>query len=186
MFLPILTVILEVAALQRTLVETALDEEVGRRYNAAIAKIAAAENCTPLIMAARIDRDSFFQECAKMKEDPAKVLMAYYAKHLESLKQQQESQQGELPGPMDAQVTSVGKRSKKTEEETDRMNRFLDRADKDFRVRVGDMKRARNRQKKVNEARMKKVTSGDGEQENDVEEDMRRLMDEGERLLKSM
>ena len=76
------------------MVKTAIDEEVGRRYDAAIAMIAVAESCTPLIMATRIDRDAFFQECAKMKEDPAKVLMAFYAKHLESLKQQQESQQG--------------------------------------------------------------------------------------------
>jgi len=55
-------------------------------------------------------------------------------------------------------------------------------------VRVGDMKRARNRQKKVNEARMKQSTSGDGAQwnNNDVEEDMLRLMDEGQRLLNEM
>jgi len=50
------------------------------------------------------------------------------------------------------------------------------------------MKRARNRQKKVNEARMKQSTSGDGAQwnNNDVEEDMLRLMDEGQRLLNEM
>jgi len=173
-----------------TLVKTGIDEEVGRRYDDAIAKIAAAEKCTPLSMAARIDRDGFFQECLNIKEDPAKVLMAHYARHLEEGKQQQQQQQqqqqGQLGGvPMDA--VSVGKIKKKTsDKESHRMNKFLDRADNDFRVRVGDMKRARNRQKKVNEARMKQGTSGDGAQENDVEEDMLRLMDEGQRLLKDM
>ena len=49
--------------------------------------LAAAENCTPPQMAPRIDRDAFFQECLKLKEDPAKVLMAHYAKHLEEGKQ---------------------------------------------------------------------------------------------------
>jgi len=171
------------------LVKTGIDEEVGRRYDDALAKIAAAEKCTPLQMAARIDRDGFFQECLKLKEDPAKMLMAYCAKYLEEGKQQQQQQQlqeGEVGGVlMDA--VSVGKIKKKTsDEESFRMNKFLDRADNEFRVRVGDMKRARNRQKKVNEARMKQGTSSDGAQENDVEEDMMRLMDEGERLLSDL
>jgi len=177
------------------LVKTGIDEEVGRWYDDAITEIAAAEKCTPLQMAARIDRDGFFQESLKLKEDPAKVLMAYYAKHLEEAKQQQQQQQqrqqlqqGEVGGvPMDA--VSVGKIKKKSsEEESYRMNKFLDRADNEFRVRVGDMKQARNRQKKVNEARMKQSTSGDGAQENDndVEEDMLRLMDEGQRILNDM
>jgi len=41
-------------------------------------------------VAARIDRDGFFQESLKLKE--AKVLMACYAKHLEEGKQQQQQQ----------------------------------------------------------------------------------------------
>jgi len=54
-------------------------------------------------------------------------------------------------------------------------------------VRVGDMKQARNRQKKVNEATMKQSTSGGAqENNNDMEEDMLRLMDEGQRFLNDM
>jgi len=88
------------------LVKTGVDEEVGRRHDDAIAKSAAAEKCNPLQMAARIDRDAFFQECLKLKEDPAKVLMAHCAKHLEEgnqQQQQQQQQQGKVGGvPMDA------------------------------------------------------------------------------------
>jgi len=170
------------------LVKTGIDEEVGRRYDDALAKIAAAEKCTPLQMAARIDRDGFFQECLKLKEDPAKMLMACYAKYLEEGKQQQQQQlqEGKVGGVlMDAVL--VGKIKKKTsDKESFRMNKFLDRADNEFRVHVGNMKRVRNRQKKVNEARMKQGRSSDGAQENDVEEDMMRLMDEGERLLNDL
>jgi len=169
------------------LVKTGIDEEVGRRYDDAMAKIAAAEKCTPLQMAARIDRDGFFQECLKLKEDPAKMRMAHYAKYLEEGKQQQQQlQEGEVGGvQMDAVL--VGKIKKKTsDEESFRMNKFLNRADNEFRVRIGNMKRAKNRPKKVNEARMKQGTSSDGAQKNDVEEDMMRLMDEGERLLNDL
>ena len=67
----------------------------------------------------------------------------------------------------------VGKIKKKlSDKESYRMNEFLDRANNEFRVQVGNMKGARNRQKKVNEARMKQGTRGDGAQDNDVEEDM--------------
>jgi len=49
-----------------TWVKTGIDKEVGRRHDDAMAKIAAAKKCTPLQMAARIDRDGFFQECLQL------------------------------------------------------------------------------------------------------------------------
>ena len=69
--------------MQLALRKTAIGEEAGKRYDAAIAKIAEQEKVTPLAVAAKIDRDGFFQECQRQGEDPAKMVMAYYLKYVQ-------------------------------------------------------------------------------------------------------
>ena len=152
-----------------------------------------------MAVAAKIDRDGFFQECQRQGEDPAKMVMAYYLKYVQEKQQyeqqqwqqqyeqqQQQQRQGqqqlepkqEEAEPMDAQNAPVGK--KKTSEE-DRMKTFLGKPTPEFRVRIGDMKQERNRQKKVDAAIRKNL--GQEGAENDVEADMKEFMREGEKIL---
>lgn len=161
------------------------DDEVGKRYDVAIAKIAELEKTTPLHIAARVNRDEFFQECNKIGKDPSKMLMAYYAKHLDDTRKQrekqQQSEQSEEATPMDVQ----NKARKKTEVQSNRKETFLDnKPSNEFRVRIGDMKRERNRQKKLKAARSRGPSNVDPS--DDAEADMQDWMDEGIELLKEL
>ena len=73
----------------------------------------------------------------------------------------------------------------KTEVESNRKEAFLDnKPSNEFRVRIGDMKRERNRQKKLKAARSKGPSNVDPS--DDAEADMQDWMDEGIILLKEL